>query len=329
MDADDCVLTPETVDFEDFMRFLDVEHYLGLRGGDTWSEDGNEGTVVTKFSIGSILARHVNELENLPELYLEFARRLNPYDIVITFNYDTLLERALDAIGKPYRLFTTRYASVDEFGGTVDSSRDEDEVVVLKVHGSIDWFDRSRFERLMAHHERQKAPPPEDVIFSHVATLGLEPLVDGPRFDTDPLRNIYRARNLKALYDKNLLFSATPRLLPPSAAKLLYARGMNDFWDGMGQAGYYNYGMAIIGFSLPPQDEYARQIIYEMVTHYQRHFWDQEHFGVKKTLLSIIDFFPDAASEMRFRDRYRFVDWSRADLSGQGFDLASLDNIFA
>jgi hypothetical protein len=32
------VLTPETVNFEDFMRFLDVEHYLGLRGGDTWNE---------------------------------------------------------------------------------------------------------------------------------------------------------------------------------------------------------------------------------------------------------------------------------------------------
>jgi hypothetical protein len=51
-EADGKTLTPETVDFEDFMRFLDVEHYLGLRGGDTWSEDGNEGTIVTKFLIG-------------------------------------------------------------------------------------------------------------------------------------------------------------------------------------------------------------------------------------------------------------------------------------
>lgn len=328
-EADGCALTPETVDFEDLMRFLDVEHYLGLRGGDTWSEDGNEGTVVTKFLIGRILARYVNELEDVPELYLEFARRLNPYDIVITFNYDTLLELALDAIGKPYRLFTNRYASIDEFGGIVDSSRDEDEVVILKIHGSIDWFDRSRFERLIAYYERQKAPPPEDVIFSHDADLGLERLVDGPRFETDPLKNIYRAKNLKALYAKDLLFTATPRLLPPSAAKLLYAREMNDFWDGMGRAGYHNFGMAIIGFSLPAQDEYARQILYELVTHYQRHSWDQELFGLKKSPLAIVDFFPDAASETQFRERYRFVDWSRADLSGKGFDLASLDKVFA
>jgi hypothetical protein len=94
----------------------------------------------------------------------------------------------------------------------------------------------------------------------------LERLVDGPRFDTDPLRNVYRAKNLKALYAKNLLFMATPRILAPSTAKLLYATRLNDFWEGMGNAGYYNFGMAIIGFSLPPQDEYARQILHKLVT---------------------------------------------------------------
>jgi hypothetical protein len=171
-------LTPETVDFEDLMRFLDVEHYLGLRGSDTWSEDGNEGTVVTKFLIGSILARQINALADVPDLYLEFARRLDPGDTVFTFNYDTLLERALDATGKPYRLFLTRYKSVSEFNGTVDNSREE--VQILKVHGSIDWFDRSRFDRRIAWHQKQKAPPPDDIIFSHEATLNLEPVVDGP-----------------------------------------------------------------------------------------------------------------------------------------------------
>lgn len=102
-ETDGKVLTPEMVDFEDFMRFLDVEHYLGLRGSDTWSEDGNEGTIVTKFLIGEILATYVNRLNGVPQLYLDFARRLEPRDIVFTFNYDTLLERALDAIGEPYR----------------------------------------------------------------------------------------------------------------------------------------------------------------------------------------------------------------------------------
>jgi len=88
-------------------------------------------------------------------------------------------------------------------------------------------------------------------------------------------------------------------------------------------------GMAIIGFSLPPQDDYALQIVYELVTNYQRYRWDEGIFGQKKSPLTIIDFFPDAAAETRFRERYRFVDWSRADLSGKGFDFTSLDKIFA
>ncbi|MEA2859576.1 MAG: hypothetical protein QOC72_1615 [Methylobacteriaceae bacterium] len=325
--TDGIVLTPDTVDFEDFMRFLDVEHYLGLRGSDTWSEDGNESTIVTKFMIGSILARHLNALKHVPELYLEFARRLDLNDTIFTFNYDTLLERALDAIGKPYRLFSTRFESVNEFGGAADNSRDE--VVIFKIHGSIDWFDRSRFERRIANHERQGAPPPQDLIFSQESELGLQRVVDGPRHDTDPLRNVYRAKNLKALYAKNLLFLATPRILPPSAAKLLYATRMNDFWEGMGRAGYYNFGMAIIGFSLPAQDEYARQILYEWITNYQQYNWDTDELGRKKAPLAIVDFFPDAASKDRFVKRYRFVDWSRADLSGSGFNLGSLDKIFA
>jgi hypothetical protein len=326
-DTDGSVLTRETVDFEDFMRFLDVEHYLGLRGKDTWSEDGNEGTIVTKYLIGRILAEHLNGLQDVPELYFEFARRLEPHDTIITFNYDTLLERALDAAGTPYRLFPIRLKNVTDSGGIVDDGRDE--VVVLKVHGSIDWFDRSAFERRILWHEKHKAPPPEDIIFSHEAALGLERLVDGPRHHTDPLRNIYRAKNLKALYAKNLLFMATPRILPPSTSKLLYAAGMNDFWRGMGNAGYYNFGMAIIGFSLPAQDDYARQIVYELVINYQRYNWDKDELGQKKTPLAIVDFFPAAAAEARFRERYRFVDWARAELDGKGFTRASLDKIFA
>lgn len=150
-------LTPEKVNFEDFMRFLDVEHYLRLRGSDTWSQDGNEGTIVTKYLIGKILAQYVNALDPIPELYTEFAKRLEAGDYVITFNYDTILEQALDAVGKPYRLFSTRFEEVHELGGgTVDIYRDE--VVILKMHGSIDWFDRTAFERRIAYHDSINAP---------------------------------------------------------------------------------------------------------------------------------------------------------------------------
>jgi hypothetical protein len=96
----------------------------------------------------------------------------------------------------------------------------------------------------------------------------------------------------------------------------------------MGNAGYYNLGIVIIGFSLPPQDEYARQIIYEWVTNYQRYNWHKDEFGRKKMPL-VIATFSGETSKARFCEQYRFVDWSRADLSGNGFDLALLGRIFA
>lgn len=134
-------LTPETVDFEAFLGFLDVEHYLGLRGSDTWSYDGNEGQIVTKILLGQILTERTPSTGNIPSLYISFAKALRPYDTIITFNYDILLERALEAAQVPYRLFPDRFESVSKFSATGDP-REETEVVVLKMHGSVDWFVR-------------------------------------------------------------------------------------------------------------------------------------------------------------------------------------------
>jgi hypothetical protein len=319
-------LTPENINFEDFIRYLDIEHYLGLRGSDTWSTQGNEGTIVTKYLIGKILARYQNSLKSIPELYLEFARRLDLYDTVISFNYDTLLEQALEAVGKPYRLFPWRYKEVGDYGGTIDNSRDE--LVVLKMHGSIDWFDRGHYTSHIKQYG-SNATAPDSIIFANEKELDLIPLTEGPRPDNDPLRSVYRARNLKALYAKDLLFRATPRMLPPSNAKLLYSNGMHDFWRGMDDNGVYSYGMSIIGFSLPDQDDYLRQIIYTLVTNYQRYNADRDHLGRLKSPLTIVDYFGDADAEKRFRERYRFVDWSTTTLLGKGFNADALDPMFA
>lgn len=320
-------LGPQQVNFEEFIRYLDVEHYLGLRGSDTWSTDGNEGTIVTKYLIGKILTRHLINMRAVPDLYLDFAKRLDLHDTVITFNYDTLLEQALEAVGKPYRLFPCRYKLVGEFGSTVDTSRDE--VVVLKMHGSIDWFDRTLFNWRIQHHVRAGAPPPQDIIFSREKELDLLPLTEGPRPVDDPLRNIYRARNLRALYAQDFLFLATPRMLPPSNTKLLYSKGMHEFWSGMNDVGFYNYGMSIIGFSLPKQDDYLRQILYTLVTNYQRYNVERDNCGRLKSPLTIVDYFSDVDAERHFRERYRFVDWSKTQLFGQGFSAETLGPLFA
>ncbi len=317
-------ITGSQVDFEDFMAFLDVEHYLGLRGSDTWSGDGNESQVVVKTLIGEILTELMPREDSIPELYKQFARTLQPGDFVLTFNYDVLLERALDAVGKRYRLFPQRFKVVHPGyspWAEVDSSQEE--VVVLKLHGSIDWFDRQQYSALEKdRRETFRLDGAVHPVFKTTEALRVVPLLDGPRFSHDPLREMYRVLDIERLYAKDILFRATPSLLNPSSAKILYSQKLRDFWWGMGDVGVLNFRMAIIGFSLSSHDDYARQVLYRLVANYQRRYWEAEGLpgDRKKTPLLIVDHCDSPGQEEDFRRRYSFVDWSRAEIHFAGFD---------
>ena len=321
-------MTADEVDFEDFMRFLDIEHFLGMRGSDTWSRSGNEATIVVKTLIGQILTERTPPPDRIPELYLKFASGLQPDDYILTFNYDVLLERALDAVGKPYRLFPTRYKSILNTSAIADKSKDE--IILLKLHGSLDWFDRTDY-RWLEDQRRQAGlgGPPPDPVFAHENELGVAKLLDGPRFPADPLDQMYRVRHVDALYSRPILFSATPWLLAPSPVKLLYADTLREFWHGIGNAGILNFGLAIIGYSLPPQDEYARQVLHAIVTNYQRAHWDDEIGGLRKRPLVIVDRCDDAHATADLKLRYRFVNWDRALLCPGGLDHGTVEQLFA
>lgn len=79
--------------------------------------------------------------------------------------------------------------------------------------------------------------------------------------------------------------------------------------------------MAIIGYSLPRHDEYARQVIYRLVTTYQS---SEEYFGGTKEKerdpLLFVDFCRTDDQERQLLDRYRFVDWTQAQKFLEGFD---------
>ena len=318
-ECDGIALTPQQVDFEDFLAYLDVEHYLGLRGSDTWSADGNEGQVVVKTLIGQILAERTPTEDAIPPLYLRFASALQPFDYVMTFNYDVLLERALEAVGKPFRLFPARHRT--DAGSSHILDLDTEEVIVLKLHGSIDWFDRTQFRQLEQEVRRRGLPgAPRHPVFGHEGDLRVVPVIDGPGYEGDPLSEMYRVQNLEDLYAKELLFHATPWLLSPSTAKILYAEKLREFWYGMGGAGAMNFGLAIIGYSLPPGDRYAHQILYQIVKNYQTLSWGDEVLGQRKTPLVIVNRCDSPDAQADFHRRYAFVDWSRAKTILSGFD---------
>ena len=99
----------ELIDIEEFIAYLDHAHILGLRGSDTWSDQGNEDELILRWGIGAALHHATPAPERLPSMYLQFAQRLRPGDCIISFNYDMVLETALDAAGVPYRRFPHRF----------------------------------------------------------------------------------------------------------------------------------------------------------------------------------------------------------------------------
>lgn len=322
--CDDVTLSLDEVDFEDFMGFLDIEHFLALRGRHTWSSDGNEGTVVAKTLIGRVLAESTPSSGRIPEIYLKFAKELQSDDVVLTFNYDVLLERSLEAVGKPYRLFPDRYTSAEDGATTVDDSREE--VSVLKLHGSIDWFDRTEYSQLEQQYRNLGLPTqPPHPVFAHTSELGVTKLLEGPGHADDPLNEMYRVRDVDSLYRKDIMFSATPWILVPSTVKILYGDKLRNFWYGLGSAGILNFGLSIIGYSLPRQDDYARQIVYRIVTNYQQAHWDEEMFGLRKSPLAVVNRCQDTGALQNLRRRYSFVDWSRAVLYDKGLNREAIN----
>lgn len=311
----------DTIDYEQFLGFLDVEHYLGLKGKDTWSDEGNESQLMVRRAIAKVL------LEKLPKepprLYRQFARRLNASDMVLTFNYDTLLESALEAEGVPYRLFPERCSEVGWSYNTVDNSRDE--VVVLKMHGSIDWFDRAVYEHRRA--EASTCPRPYRVkhpVFAEDHIVTPTPLSDGPRQEDDPLAKLYRVKHLAPLLARGF-WECCPLILAPSQTKLFYAQPLREFWWGLQRAGGLNLALAVVGYSLPPYDVYARQALYHVFCNYTGYEPDLEFNGQKKRKVRILDYRPDTDSGADIRDRYRFADWRRTDLRLDGFNEDSLE----
>jgi hypothetical protein len=326
-DCEGIDLARDDINYEDFIGFLDIEHYLGLRGSDTWSNDGNEGQVVIKTMIGELLTKYTPSVKNIPEMYIEFARRLQPKDCIITFNYDVLLERALDVIGKPYRLFPCRYSSLMRYSGIVDESMEE--VVILKIHGSLDWFDKTQYLELVEVFTEQGSKDlPVNPIFNSTEDLNLKKVLDGLRRENDPLNNMYRVGNVELLYGKSILFSATPWILSPSTNKIIYSSPLIDFWDGLGRSGTTNFGMAVVGYSLPKHDLYARQAIYSLVKNYQEVNWGVDFYVYKKSPLVLIDYRNNDESTKEYHDNYRFVDKEKANVYLEGFNYGSIDKIF-
>jgi hypothetical protein len=214
------VADSESVNFEQFMSYLDIEHYLRLRGSKTWSSEGNESQIMMRRATGRIVHQRTPAANKLPDVYYRFAERLSPHDTVLTTNYDIVLERAFEHIGKPYRLFPHRYKEVHASGGGIVDSTVED-TAIYKLHGSVDWFDDQHYLALKGALTSQGVTTNLHSVFDSPKRYGAAPLVSGLRPPDDPLLHIHRIAKVDEYYANDRGFNA-PFILSPSTVKFVY-----------------------------------------------------------------------------------------------------------
>lgn len=317
----------ENLEIEDFISYLDIEHFLGLKGSDTLSSIGNRTQIILKNSIAKVI--HNSQQSMTPDVqsfYDNFCSSLHETDILISFNYDTIIEDSLKRLNKPFRLFPQKMKSVYRHSGEV---ADIKEVVLLKMHGSINWFDQTHHYELykVKKEAGSKAPSRTGTIFSNPDFFHTQSLLEGPYFDNSPLNNIHILSDLNKYFtNKDALFD-TPLIVSPSYFKFAYLNPIKDFWKSFNHAGTESKSLNIIGFSFPPHDSYIMQALANMVINFQNYNLHEE-LGNSIEPLRVIDFQTNEQAKTEFQEKLRFIDWDRAIYFTNGFNESSLSAIF-
>src|SRR5262249_55757527 len=150
---------------------------------------------------------------------------------------------------------------------------------------------------------------PRDPIFNS-AHLETCPLVEGHRPDD---REVYRVRDIEWLYADPPFLLSTPKLISPSTVKVVYSQQFGDYWYGQGQNGAYNSRLVVIGYSLPAQDDYARQVLYRLITNYQGVPVERVRGDPRQTRepVMIVNLCNSATDREKLLKAYRFVDWAQ------------------
>ena len=87
-------------------------------------------------------------------------------------------------------------------------------------------------------------------------------------------------------------------------------------------------GLGIIGFSLPLHDEYVLQGLYSFARNYTEFGMMKDFHGMKKLPLRLVDLQTTAEGRSAYLDRYRFINWQRAECFFEGFSNDAIDFLF-
>ncbi|MEK6674080.1 MAG: SIR2 family protein [Planctomycetota bacterium] len=314
----------QEVNLEEFMSFLDIEHFLGLLGSDTWSTQGNPSQIAIRHLIACVLKQREKDMDRTSlALYDAFVDRLQPSDLVVSFNYDTILETALDRRNKPFRLVPEgdEPSLLDE----AHPIRDRD-VILLKMHGSIDWFDIAPFlDACQPSHWDEPYRLPRHAVFTDYKRFRPRRIA-GKFYNQSPLSGIHRVENLEFWFEHPHRGVYTPLILSPSFSKVLYLNPLRQLWHGFDYIGYNCDRFCVIGFALPQHDEYLRQPLANAIVAFQSS--DDTEPSARRSKLKMVDFRESDKDVAQYKESYSFVDWEKTECFFGGFSECSLAFIF-
>jgi len=315
-------LTFEDIDLESFVSYLDIEHYLYLKGKDHWNYEGNQSQILIRNLICKVLFEKQQQIpKQAIQLYDAFTSCLEPHDIIISFNYDTVLEASLNRNKKPFRY--TLHRMLNE--RVIDP--DAHDVVLLKMHGSIDWFDVSSYERAAEYfRDGYYFQTPDHPVFSDYRTFGPQ-RIGGLRGHYGSLDRVYRIDDLSKYLHGCQYISWAPLIISPSYAKMVYLNPLREFWRGFNAAGYLNPEMVVLGFSFSGHDDYLRIPLVRAITNFQRHNRLPE-FGARPARLKLVDLKKSNKEREAFKDRIPFIDWERTDAFWDGLSHDAIHKVF-
>jgi hypothetical protein len=228
----------EQIQNEEFSENFDIEKFLSYACaisafGDDFSRGEDKFVTFLKGWIGEAILEKQEQCmkENISKEYIDFINSLDR-SLVLTFNWDTVVETLLDRASKKY-----------DFG--LVSASEKQGIPIIKLHGSIDWF---------------LNPCIKDKDVQDVQTEVIRRL-DQPD-DLDEEEKIHRVKQNLPYFYKNSETLNYPLLVIPGYDKISQAKKLGNVWSSPWAYFYDDLEIIIIGFSLRPDDYHSRAVIY-------------------------------------------------------------------
>lgn len=232
--ARECFQTPEgqdvcylTVNFSKLCTFLEYIELKEFGGGERWSKNGSKEKLNLRYYLAKAIIESTPEEDNIPKIYLDFVNELHETDVVLSFNWDPLLERALNKAGKAYT-----YNHKDK-----NKDKNKNAVTISKLHGSVNW-------RLGESHTLLKS----DIDLSWKSMEFTDGMMDQEMYHSQLLLE-------KKIWDTSRRNpEIEPFLVLPGYGKAFDVRANAEFWYKPEFAFAFTHDVYIIGLSLAHDD---------------------------------------------------------------------------